>query len=190
VISIRVAEAADGAACAEIYRPIVETTWISFETEPPDAVEMAQRIEALLLGFPWLVAEEDGVVLGFVYAGAHKVRSAYRWSVDVTVYLAERARGKGLGRRLYGALLEILRGQGYRSAFGGIALPNDASIGLHEAMGFRRLGTFERVGYKFGDWRDVGWWRLGLDDTDAPPGEPIPFSEFRRRPELTACLAR
>jgi L-amino acid N-acyltransferase YncA len=188
LIQMRVVEPSDGAACAEIYRSIVERTWISFETEAPDAAEMARRIEAAVPRFPWLVATEAGEVLGYVYAGAHRERAAYRWSVDVTAYLADSARRQGLGRRLYGALFNILRRQGFRSAFAGIALPNAASIGLHEAMGFEPLGTYQEVGHKLGDWRDVGWWRLGLSDLAGPPSEPIPFSAVRRQAGFKSLL--
>lgn len=180
VIQIRVAERADGTACAAIYRPIVEDTWIAFETEAPSPADMSRRIEAMLLRFPWLVACDGDGVLGYAYAGAHRERAAYRWSVDVTVYLAEDARRQGLGRRLYSVLFDLLRRQGFRSAFAGIALPNAASEGLHEAMGFRPVGVYTDVGYKMGAWRDVGWWRLGLDAGQEEPAEPIAFADLRR----------
>ncbi len=184
---IRIASPADAHAVAAIYAPIVRDTAISFETEPPDAQEMARRIEATLVGHPWLTAEaQDGTVDGYAYASRHRERGAYRWSVDVTVYLAPSARGQGLGRRLYGALLPLLVRQGFRSAFAGIALPNDASVALHEAVGFRPAGVYRDVGYKLGAWRDVGWWGLGLTDGDAPGGEPIPFAALA--PDLPARL--
>ncbi|MEN3975489.1 arsinothricin resistance N-acetyltransferase ArsN1 family B [Emcibacter sp. SYSU 3D8] len=188
MIQIRVARSTDGAACAAIYRPIVEETWIAFETEAPSPVEMSRRIAATLPRFPWLVAVDGDFVLGYAYAGAHRDRAAYRWSVDVTAYLAEGARRKGLGRRLYTVLFDLLRRQGFRSAFAGIALPNAASTGLHEAMGFEAIGVYADVGYKKGDWRDVGWWRLGLNTRQGKPAEPMAFADLRRDAAFSSWL--
>jgi L-amino acid N-acyltransferase YncA len=181
-ITIRVADLRDAEAVAAIYAPIVRDTAISFETEPPSPEEMAARIEATLPTHPWLVAERDDAVLGYAHASRHAERGAYRWSVNVTAYLTETARGKGLGRRLYGMLIPILQAQGFRSAFAGIALPNDASVGLHEAVGFRPLGVYQNVGFKLGTWRDVGWWRRSLNDADGPPAEPIAFAALGLSP--------
>ena len=186
--TVRAATAADGPACAEIYRPIVEETWISFETEAPSGTEMGLRIAATLPRLPWLVAEEGGVVLGYVFASPHRERSAYRWSVDVTIYMAEAARRRGIGTRLYKVLTGLLRRQGFHSAFGGVALPNEASLGVHRAVGFRSLGTYEQVGYKLGGWRDVHWLRLGLSDAREAPAEPIPFDALRRDPAFDDWL--
>jgi L-amino acid N-acyltransferase YncA len=173
-VAVRVARVQDAEAVAAIYAPIVRDTFISFETEAPDAAEMARRIGATLATHPWLVAQDaSGEVLGYAYASKHQERGAYRWSVNVTAYLAESARGQGLGRRLYSVLLPLLRRQGFRSAFAGIALPNGASVGLHEAMGFEALGVYRDVGFKLGAWRDVGWWRLALSQDDGPPAEPV-----------------
>ena len=175
-VAVRLARVQDAEAVAAIYAPIVRDTFISFETEAPGAAEMARRIGATLATHPWLVAQDaDGEVLGYAYASKHQERGAYRWSVNVTAYLAEGARGQGLGRRLYSVLLPLLRRQGFRSAFAGIALPNDASVGLHEAMGFEALGVYRDVGFKLGAWRDVGWWRLALSQDDGSPAEPIAF---------------
>jgi L-amino acid N-acyltransferase YncA len=185
---IRVARAADGPACADIYRPIVEETWISFETEAPSSEEMGLRIAATLPRFPWLVACEGDAMLGYVYATPHRERPAYRWSVDVTVYMAEAARRHGIGSRLYTVLFDLLRRQGYRSAFAGVALPNDASLGLHRAVGFVSLGTYEQVGFKFGGWRDVHWLRLGLSEAKGAPAEPVPFEVLRRDPAFADWL--
>ncbi len=164
---------------AAIYAPYVRDTAISFESEPPDAAAMAARIAATTALHPWLVAEADGTVLGYCYATRHRERAAYRWGTDVSVYLAADARGRGLGRLLYTALLDLLRRQGFRTAYAGIALPNPASVRLHEAMGFQPIGVYPRVGYKLGRWHDVGWWELPLHPTDdSPPAEPIPFPEL------------
>lgn len=179
-MKIRLAEQADGAACADIYRPIVETTAISFETEAPSSAEMARRIGAALPRFPWLVATESDQLLGYVYASAHRERAAYRWSVDVTAYMAETARRRGVGRKLYLTLFDLLRRQGYRSAFAGITLPNAASVGLHEAVGFEHLGVYKDVGYKLGGWHPVGWWRLALNVSQDAPVEPLPLAQLRQ----------
>jgi L-amino acid N-acyltransferase YncA len=177
--TIRVAAAADAPRIAQIYAPIVRDTFISFETEPPDAAEIARRIAATLPTHPWLVAEHlDTGVIGYAYASRHQERAAYRWSANVTVYLDEAARGRGLGRRLYAVLVDLLRRQGFRSLFAGIALPNPASVALHEAVGFEPLGVYRDVGFKLGAWRDVGWWRLGLADGDGAAAEPVAFTDL------------
>jgi L-amino acid N-acyltransferase YncA len=178
-VSLRVAEPGDAEAIAGIYTPIVRDTAISFETEPPSAEVMAARIEATLPTHPWLVAVRDGEVVGYAYASEHAQRGAYRWSVNVSAYLAQTARGQGVGRGLYDVLIPTLQGQGFRSAFAGIALPNAASIGLHEAVGFELLGVYKEVGFKLGQWRDVGYWRLSLTEAQGAPADPAPFAAFR-----------
>ena len=175
---IRIARPSDAEAIAAIYAPIVRDTAISFETEPPDAGEMARRIEATLETHPWLTAERDGAVAGYAYASQHRTRAAYRWSVDVTVYVAEQARRAGVGSALYTPLFEILRRQGFRSAFAGITQPNAGSVSLHEALGFTPVGVYRDVGFKLGAWRDVGWWGLALGHAPGQPGEPIPFAQL------------
>jgi L-amino acid N-acyltransferase YncA len=187
-VTVRVAWREDAPRIAAIYAPIVSDTVISFETQPPSAAAMADRIAATLPSHPWLVATLAGAVVGYAYASQHQPRAAYRWSVNVTAYVAVSQRGKGVGRRLYGALIGILRAQGFRSAFAGIALPNDASVGLHEAVGFTPLGIYRDVGFKLGAWRDVGWWRLCLAGGDAPPAEPIAFSRLREAAGFSALL--
>jgi L-amino acid N-acyltransferase YncA len=175
---IRSARAEDAGALLAIYAPIVRDTAISFEAEPPPLAEFEGRILQTLKTHPWLVFEEGSGAVGYAYAGPHRVRPAYRWSVDVTAYVAEAARGRGVGKSLYLALFEILRRQGFRSAFAGIALPNAASVALHEAVGMTPIGVYHDVGFKLGAWRDVGWWGLRLTAEAAPPHEPIPFAEL------------
>lgn len=136
---------------------------------------MRGRILATLETYPYLVAEQEGVVIGYAYAGQHSARAAYRWAVDVTVYIAENARRKGVGRRMYATLLSMLKGMGYRSVYAGIALPNAGSVGLHERLGSRHIGTFPQVGYKHGAWHDVGYWLLDQGDRSVSPLEPIRF---------------
>lgn len=166
----------DAPAVAEIYRHYVLNTSASFEEVAPTAREMAERIRDVLFRYPWLVAVDANGVRGYVYATAHRARSAYRWSVDVTVYVHPDARRQGVGRALYAQLLPILRELGYQQAFAGITLPNAGSVGLHESMGFRPIATYERVGYKLGRWHDTGWWQLTLDVAETPE-EPSPFDE-------------
>ncbi|MGE0067423.1 MAG: arsinothricin resistance N-acetyltransferase ArsN1 family B [Solirubrobacterales bacterium] len=165
----------DGPACAAIYAPYVESSPISFEERPPDADAMAARIATTGKTHPWLVAERGGEVVGYAYACPHRQRTAYRWSVDVSVYVAPGAVGQGVGRDLYAELCERLRRQGFRMAFAGITLPNPASVALHESVGFVQVGTMREVGFKAGAWRDVGWWQLELSAPGAePPPEPLP----------------
>ncbi len=164
----------DAAACAAIYAPHVEASATSFEAEPPTAAELAERIERTGATHPWLVAESDGEVVGFAYACEHRTRAAYRWAVDVSIYLAEANRGQGLGRELYEALFERLRDQRFRVACAGVTLPNEASVRLHESLGFTPVGVYRRIGWKAGAWHDVGWWQLDLSpDGEDPPGEPL-----------------
>lgn len=163
----------DAAACAAIYAPHVEGSPVSFEERAPDAAEMAARIERYGRSHAWLVAEREGKVVGYAYATAFNERPAYRWSTYVSVYVADSARGEGLGRVLYGALFDRLRERGFRMACAGITLPNEASCGLHESLGFELVGVNREIGWKQGAWRDVGWYQLELVPApDGPPPEP------------------
>jgi L-amino acid N-acyltransferase YncA len=165
----------DAAACAAIYRPYVADHAISFEEDPPTAEEMGARIARVRATHPWLVAERSGEVAGFAYAGPHRLRAAYRWAAEVAVYVSQDHLREGVGRELYEDLFERLRAQGMRLACAGVTLPNDASVGLHEALGFTPVGVFRKIGWKAGAWHDVGWWQLELlpQDGEAPP-EPLP----------------
>ena len=187
---IRPAQEGDAAAVAAVYAPYVDSTAVSFEAEAPTAAIMAQRIGATLDTHPWLVAERDGEVVGFAYAGKHSQRAAYRWTVDVTVYVHEQERRSGVGRRLYATLLATLQGQGFRSAFAEIVVPNPGSTRLHEAMEFSRVGTHRDVGFKLGRWHDIEYWRLGLSDGAGPPSEPLAFADFRTTPAFADILAQ
>lgn len=180
---IRLARPEDAGAVQAIYAPIVRDTYISFETEPPGVDEMRARIERTLQHFPWLVyTDAADRPIGYAYASRLRERAAYQWSCEVTAYVHESARGQGVGRALYECLLAILKAQGYVSAFGGIALPNPASVGLHEAVGFKPLGTYRNVGFKLGAWRDVGWWQRPIVESPPPPREaPLPFAQALER---------
>ena len=176
-MNLRVATPDDAPAIAAIYGPIVANTTISFELEPPTVDEMRSRIESTLQRLPWLVSLDDaGCVNGYVYAGKHRERAAYQWAVDTTAYIREDARGQGIGRRLYEALFDELVKLGYYQAFAGIALPNAASVGLHEAVGFTPLGVYRQVGFKMGSWRDEGWWQKQLQEPSHEPTAPRVFA--------------
>jgi L-amino acid N-acyltransferase YncA len=165
---------------AAIYAPYVLETAISFEEAPPSADEMAGRITATLTTHPFLVFESEGQVVGYAYGGPHGARHAYRWSTNGSVYAAQDSHRRGIGRALYAALLDLLGQQGFHSVFAGIALPNEKSVGLHEAMGFTQVGVYREVGFKFGQWHNVGYWRLGLSE-GLPTSEPVPFTDLHLR---------
>jgi len=168
----------DAAMVAAIYRPAVESSLASFEESPPTTAEMAERMRAILARTPWLVADRDGMVAGYAYAGPHQQRPGYRWSVNISVYVAPDRAGRGIGRALYDELLPILRRQGFVNAYAGITLPNPASVALHEAIGMRRIGVYEGVGFKHGAWHDVAWYHLRLAEPPGDPPEPIPLPDL------------
>lgn len=169
---VRDAAAADAAACAAIYAPYVRETTVSFELEPPTPAQMAERIAAAQTVHAWLVLEADGRVVGFAYGLRFSARPAYRWSVEVSIYLDRDRQRTGGGRRLYQGLLARLAERGYRRAFAGMSLPNESSAGFHRALGFEPVGVYRRVGWKHGAWRDVAWVQRTIADGDDPPGQP------------------
>lgn len=179
-MDIRFAKPSDAERVLEIYAPIVCETAISFELVPPAVAEMRERIETTMENFPWLVAEVEQNIIGYAYASRHRERAAYQWSVDVSVYVNENTQRRGVARALYRALLDTLTELGYCTAFAGIALPNDASVGFHEAMGFTPVGVYRNVGYKLGTWHDVGWWQRSLREYPANPAPPQTIREFLR----------
>jgi phosphinothricin acetyltransferase len=187
---IRLAGPSDGDALAAIYAPIVRESATSFELVPPTGAEMAARVEAVLAHAPWLVLERGGEVAGYAYASRHRERAAYQWSVDVSVYIAEAHRRAGVARALYDRLFAALRLQGFYVAHAGVALPNPASVTLHESLGFRPIGVYPAVGFKLGRWHDVGWWRLALRAPDDAPQPPRSvgalLADPRWRVEVTA----
>jgi len=173
-VLIRLAGAGDAEAIAAIYRPYVEGSRISFEEEAPGADEMARRIEGEVPGrHPWLVAEDEGRLLGFASSSPFRSRRAYRWVVETGIYLAPEAKRRGVGRALLAGLIELLERQGYVAAIGAIALPNEASVALHERLGFVHTGTYRQVGFKLGEWLDVGLWQRELAQRAAQQPEPL-----------------
>jgi L-amino acid N-acyltransferase YncA len=211
VVHLRLATPDDVPGIAEIYAPVVEHTAISFEAVPPTEHELARRLQDTMPQYPWIVAihvadpgathnehahvahvahvadpgathNEHAHILGYAYGHRFAERAAYGWSVETSIYVRETARGQRIGTTLYETLLTLLASQGYQQAFAGIALPNPASVALHEAMGFEHVGTYRDVGYKFERWHDVGWWQRplidvtdGADGADAPrPRRPVP----------------
>jgi phosphinothricin acetyltransferase len=160
---IRTAEARDAQAIADIYNPYVADSGITFEEIPVAADEMARRIETTQShSLPWLVAEDEGTVLGYAYANPWKARTAYRFAVEITVYVKQGCGKRGIGSALYTRLFELLRERGVHAIIGGIALPNDASVALHEKMGMTKVAHFRETGFKQGRWIDVGYWQLTL----------------------------
>jgi L-amino acid N-acyltransferase YncA len=178
-LTIRLATPADAAGCLDIYRPFVESTHTTFETDVPSVEAFAQRIASTLAARPWIVAEEDGRVIGYAYASPIKDRAAYQWSVEVAVYVAEGMRGRGVGRALYEALFRCLQGQGFVNAIGIIALPNQASIALHEALGFEKISHLKGIGFKLGAWHDSAWWQKRLAELPTTPKPPRPLASCR-----------
>ncbi len=174
-LELRPATPDDAPAVQAIYARVVTDSVTSFEESPPAADEIARRMLARPR-LPWLAAVRQGGLVGYAYASAHRARPAYRWSVETSVYVDEPERGRGTGRALYVLLLDELRRLGYATAFAGVALPNDPSVGLHEAVGFEPIGVFRQVGHKHGAWHDVGWWQLALTTAPEDPAEPRPWS--------------
>jgi L-amino acid N-acyltransferase YncA len=175
---IRIAEKEDGLDIAEIYAPVVERTHISFELVPPSPEEMARRMSAALENHVFLVADAGVRVDGYAYASKYREKPAYTWSAETTIYVRDAARGTGVGQSLYRALLKVLAAQNYRRAFAGIALPNHASVAMHEAVGFKHIGTNPEAGFKFDRWHDLGWWSLQLNNHEGPPASIVPLAQL------------
>lgn len=186
--TIRLATEEDGEPITEIYAPIVKQTHISFETTPPTIGEMAQRIRTTVERLPWLVCEYDGQILGYAYANPHQERPAYQWAVDVSVYVDDAWRRKGIASGLYKSLFALLDLQGLSNAYAVIALPNPQSVAFHESHGFEKVGVYRNVGYKNDEWRDVGHWELPLQSLPEPPSPPIPLSELQNTDRYTDSL--
>jgi len=170
--NVREASELDAEACAAVYAPYVTDTVISFESEPPTPAQMAERIAAAVRTHAWVVLEDGGRVVGYAYGGPHQTRPAYRWACEVSIYIEPGRRRTGGGRALYEALFARLGERGYRMVVAGMTLPNDASVGLHTAMGFEPVGVYRRIGFKHGAWRDVAWVQRAIGTERDPPAEP------------------
>ncbi len=179
MLNTRRAKPDDADFIAETYRPFVENHYASFELNAPDATEIARRMAAAGDLYPWLIAEDDEP-LAYAYASPHRTRPAYRTSVDVAIYAAAEARGKGVGKQIYQRLFEILTLQNYVMAFAGIVTPNEASIGVHKSMGFELVGTYPNVGYKDGAWRETQWWYKRLAAAQSPPAPILTVSDVMK----------
>ncbi len=178
-MSIRFAISGDAPGINAIYGPFVTDNAVSFELEPPSDACLGERITSTLRQFPWLVNYSGDRVLGYAYASQYRQRAAYQWAVETTVYVDAQSRRTGIARGLYQRLFAILRHQGYYTAYAGIALPNQGSIALHQALGFEPIGIFRAAGYKLGAWHDVGWWQRPLGNYDNPSSPPKPLPQLR-----------
>lgn len=175
---IRLAQPEDASTMLEIYAPFIRDTSITFETEVPSVSDFAERIKTYMIHFPWLVFEENGMVAGYAYASRYRERAAYQWGVECSVYIHPEYHRKGIARSLYQTLFQILKFQGFTTVYAVINLPNDHSVALHESMGFHHFATYEKVGYKLGKWKNVGWWQLTLNDYIDNPSPVIKFNEI------------
>jgi phosphinothricin acetyltransferase len=175
---IRLATPADAAEILAIYAPYVRDTSFTFETEVPTEEAFADRIATYLQNYPWLVCEIDGIIAGYAYAARHRERVAYQWAVESSIYIHDNFQRAGIAKALYEALLTILKQQGFRNVYAVINLPNDRSVQFHERCGFTYFATYEKVGYKLGKWKNVGWWQCIINVYDQEPAAPVPFAVF------------
>jgi phosphinothricin acetyltransferase len=187
-ITIRLARPNDAGGVLAIYAPYCESSPISFEVVAPSVAQMEERIQGIAAQYPWIVCEIDGEIAGYVYASKIRERAAYRWAVEVAVYVATRQHRRGVAHALYTALFSILREQNYFKAYAGITLPNVGSVRLHEALGFRPVGAFHGIGYKLGKWLDVGWWQLDLGPEIENPPEPRSITEIWQSERVAQAL--
>jgi len=177
-VDIRVVTEDDAEAILELYAPIVRDTAISFEDDVPTVEGMRRRIRDTLVTYPWFVAEEDGVLLGYGHAGPLRTRAAYRWSAEVSMYIRDGVRHTGLGTAIGMKVTEALWRMGVCTLFGGTTLPNPASEAIYRRSGFEQVGVWRNAGFKLGRWHDVGWWQRALRDVDGDPPPFVPFSEL------------
>ena len=186
---IRFARPADAAGILAIYAPFCESSCVTFEIVAPTLAQMEQRITDITSEYPWVVAEIDGRIAGYVYGSRYRERVAYQWAVNVAVYVDPQYHRRGLAQLLYEVLFAILREQGFYKALAGISLPNPPSVGLHESLGFKAPAIIPGVGFKLGRWLDVGWWQLDLQPRIPVPPDPTPFRLMRENPVVAAAVA-
>lgn len=184
--TIRLATTADSRSILDIYAPYINSTSFTFETEVPSVQAFADRIGSYLHNWPWLVCEMDGKIAGYAYATRHRERTAYQWCTESSIYIHDDFQRRRVAHALYTALFDILKIQGFRNVYAVINLPNDRSVAFHESCGFEYFATYEKVGYKLGKWKNVGWWRLILNEFTDEPAPPIKFSEWDKNylPEI------
>jgi L-amino acid N-acyltransferase YncA len=178
--TIRLATPADANGILNIYSPYITDTSYTFETEVPSEEDFGIRIASYLQHWPWLVYEVDNVIAGYAYGASYRERIAYQWSVESSIYIHDDYQQRGIGAALYEALFAILKKQGYRNVYAVINLPNDKSVALHEKAGFQYFATYKNVGYKLGEWKNVGWWELIINDYTIEPEPPVRFSEMNK----------
>lgn len=195
-VEIRLAKEEDAGQMLKIYAPIVQETAISFELEPPSELEFQQRIKNYQHQLPWLVCQIDQEIVGYAYASPYRTRAAYQWSVESSVYVNSNYRRNGIAKALYTSLLKLLQLQGFYNVIAAIALPNEASVAIHEAVGFLPVGVLPRIGYKFEKWHDIGFWQLSLQPQSSVYGNdspelvkpPIAISQIERWPLINHAL--
>lgn len=180
MLAIRLANPSDASSILDIYAPFIENTSYTFETETPTVNEFAERISSYLQYWPWLVCEVDGKIAGYAYGSKYRERTGYQWCAECSVYIHGDYHKMGMANALYTALIEILKRQGYRNLYAVINTPNDRSVSFHEKMGFTFFAMYEKVGYKLGKWKNVGWWQLQLNEYNDEPEPPIKFSELNK----------
>ncbi len=177
---MRLATPEDAADILAIYAPYIENTSFTFETEVPSVVEFAERIRSYLINWPWLVCEINGKIAGYAYATKYRERTAYQWCTESSIYIHDDFQKAGIGKGLYSALFEILKQQRFNNVYAVINLPNEKSVAFHENLGFNYFATYEQVGYKLGKWKNVGWWRLIINEFGDEPAPPVKFSELQK----------
>lgn len=187
---VRLAEPSDYAAMLEIYKPYVTNTAITFEYEVPSIAEYSNRIQHVCSHYPCIVCELNGELIGFAYAGLFRVKTAYQWSAESTIYVSDKFHGKGIARVLYDALLSILELQGFVNVYGAVTIPNPKSERFHTAMGFAEIGLFEKIGFKLGKWHDLKWYEMYLVEHPANPVAPLPIAEVKSTQQFNEIITR
>jgi L-amino acid N-acyltransferase YncA len=187
---VRLATEADSTSILEIYAPFITDTVITFEYEVPTVTEFGNKITNIQRKYPWLICEVNGSVVGYAYASQFNERAAYDWSVDFSVYIKPQYHRKRIGKALYFALLELLKLQGYYNAYAGVTLPNIKSESLHKSFGFKPVGIYQNVGYKFGNWHDVKWFELKIQDYCKLPITPKIIDEINNTPEFNTIIEK
>ena len=175
---LRLATPADAKGILEIYAPYITKTSFTFEIEVPSIEEFAERIKTYLINWPWLVCEVDGKIAGYAYGARYRERVAYQWCTESSIYIHDDFQKTGIGKLLYKTLFDILKRQGFRNVYAVINLPNEKSVAFHEKLGFTYFATYEQVGYKLGKWKNVGWWRLIVNEFEDEPAAPMKFSDL------------